>query len=367
MNQRSFRQHVRKIRSTVRQEHVKGGSEMKKIDFEAHFVTEEWVTMMFENKGYPRYDRDKKTNRFRVLWDDDGVEPIGDVLLNKLLDLGEGRLREMDAVGVDVQLLTLTTPGVELFDAATGTALAKRANDELSGVVKEYPDRFIGYAALAPQNPEAAADELERTVKELGFKGWKTGSNYGDSYLDERRYWPILERAEKLNVPVYLHPTFPAIPQLRTAYGIPLAGAPFGFGVETAMCMMRLILSGVFDTYPKLKMILGHLGEALPFLMDRIDYPYVKPWFLADARPKLERKPSEYLKSNVFVTTSGNYFEPAFMCTYQAMGIDRILLGTDYPYEDPEECMQFLKGLPISQEDKDKVYSLNASQIGISV
>ena len=339
---------------------------MKGIDFEAHFVTEEWVKMMFENKGYPRYVRDKKTNACRVWWAPDGVEPIGDILLNKLLDLGEGRLKTMDASGIDVQVLSLTIPGVELFDGATGTALAKKTNDVLSEVIQKHQDRFLGFAALAPQKPEEAADELERAVKDLGLKGWKTHSNYGDSYLDDKKYWPILEKAEELDVPIYLHPSFPAIPQLRTSYGFALAGAPFGFGFETAMCMMRLILSGAFDKYPGLKIMLGHLGEALPFLLERIDHPYVRPWFAADARPKLERKPSEYLKENVFVTTSGNYFEPAFMCTYQAMGIDRILLGTDYPYEDPDECMRFLEGLPISQEDKDKIYDLNASRIGIT-
>ena len=340
---------------------------MKKIDFEAHFVTDEWVTMMFENKGYPRYVRDEKTAQCRVQWSPDDVEPIGDILLNKLLDLGEGRLKVMDDNGVDLQVLSLTIPGVELMDASTGTALARNVNDALADVVRKYPDRFLGFAALAPQSPEEAADELERAVKELDLKGWKTHSNYGENYLDEKRYWPIFERAEKLNVPIYLHPSFPTIPQLKTDYGWALSGAPFGFGVETAICMMRLVLSGVFDRYPGLKVILGHLGEGLPFLLARIDYPYVIPWFDPNARPELNKKPSDYFKNNVFVTTSGNYFEPAFMCTYQALGIDRILLGTDYPYEDPNECIRFLEGLSIPKEEKDKIYYGNADQLGIHV
>ncbi|NIO06110.1 MAG: amidohydrolase family protein [Proteobacteria bacterium] len=338
---------------------------MKKIDFEAHFVTEEWVAKMFENKGYPKYVRAKKTNTCQILWGGDAVEPIGDILLRKLLDSGEGRLKAMDETGVDVQVLSLTIPGVELLDPSVGTALARKTNDALFEVIKKHPDRFFGFAALAPQSPEEAAEELERAVKELGLKGWKTHSNYGDTYLDDKKYWSILERAEKLDVPVYLHPSFPSIPQLRTSYGWALSGAPFGFGVETAICMMRLILSGVFDHYPRLKFILGHLGEGLPFLLARIDYPYVIPWFDPDARPKLERKPSEYIKNNVFITTSGNYFLPAFMCTYDAMGIDRILLGTDYPYEDPKECIQFVEGLPLSEEDKNKIYYQNARQIDV--
>lgn len=340
---------------------------MKKIDFEAHFVTDEWVTEMFGNRGYPRYVRDEKTAQCRVQWSPDDVEPIGDILLNKLLDLGEGRLKVMDDNGVDLQVLSLTIPGVELMDASTGTALARNVNDALANVVRKYPDRFLGFAALAPQSPEEAADELERAVKELDLKGWKTHSNYGENYLDEKRYWPIFERAEKLNVPIYLHPSFPTIPQLKTDYGWALSGAPFGFGVETALCMMRLVLSGVFDRYPGLKVILGHLGEGLPFLLARIDYPYVIPWFDPNARPELNKKPSDYFKNNVFVTTSGNYYEPAFMCTYEAMGIDRILLGTDYPYEDPDECIRFLEGLSIPKEEKDKIYYGNAYQLGIHV
>ena len=340
---------------------------MKKIDFEAHFVTDEWVTEMFGNRGYPRYVRDEKTAQCRVQWSPDDVEPIGDILLNKLLDLGESRLKVMDDNGVDLQVLSLTIPGVELMDASTGTALARNVNDALADVVRKYPDRFLGFAALAPQSPEEAADELERAVKELDLKGWKTHSNYGDSYLDEKRYWPIFERAEKLDVPIYLHPSFPTIPQLKTDYGWALSGAPFGFGIETAICMMRLVLSGVFDRYPGLKVILGHLGEGLPFLLARIDYPYVIPWFDPNARPELNKKPSDYFKNNVFVTTSGNYYEPAFMCTYEAMGIDRILLGTDYPYEDPDECIRFLEGLSIPKEEKDKIYYGNAYQLGIHV
>jgi predicted TIM-barrel fold metal-dependent hydrolase len=172
---------------------------MKKIDFEAHFVTEEWLAKMFEKKGYPKYDG--------------AVEPIGDVLLEKLLDLGEGRLRSMDENGIDMQVLSLTIPGVEQLDPRIGTALARNVNDALAEVIKSYPDRFLGFASLAPQSPGEAAEELERCVKELDLRGWKTHSNYGGSYLDDKKYWPIFERAAKLDVPVYLHirPTRPSL------------------------------------------------------------------------------------------------------------------------------------------------------------
>jgi predicted TIM-barrel fold metal-dependent hydrolase len=134
----------------------------------------------------------------------------------------------MDAAGIDVQCLSMGTPGVERLEPSLGAALAKSTNDHLSRAIKKHPDRFIGLATLAPKDPRGAADELERTVKDLGFKGWKTNSNYGDSYLDDKRYWPILERAEKLNAFIYLHPTVPAIRELN-AYGYALGGPPFGF------------------------------------------------------------------------------------------------------------------------------------------
>jgi predicted TIM-barrel fold metal-dependent hydrolase len=336
---------------------------MRKIDFEAHFATEEWIQALVQNEGYPRIGMDKKTNRRRFYFSADAIEPFSDVLQDKLLDLEETRITEMDSAEIDVQV-----PGVEHFDPSTGTALAKHCNDFLAGVIDKNPYRFVGFASLCPKDPEEAVKELERAVKELGLKGWKTHSNYGDIYPDDKRFWPIFAKAEALDVPIYLHPTAPMISQLH-AYGFALAGAPFGFGIETSMVMMRLVFSGVLEAFPNLKIILGHLGEGLPFILQRIDFPYVRPHFKNDPEvvPQIKKKPSDYLLQNMFVSTSGNYLEPAFMCTKEAMGIDRILLATDYPFEDPTECMQFLEGLPLAREDKDKVYYQNAKQVGIEV
>jgi predicted TIM-barrel fold metal-dependent hydrolase len=338
---------------------------MTRIDFEAHFVTREYVRALEENSGYPRYGLDQRTGGRRLEYTRDVGEPLGDVLLDRLLDTGEQRLEDMDAAGVDVQVLSLTSPGVEQFDPEKGTVLARKANEELARVIERHPDRYLGFAALAPRDPEAAADELERAVKDLGLRGWKTHSNYGDTYLDDEEYRPILARAEQLDVPIYLHPTVPAMPQLRK-YGFALAGAPFGFGIETSVCMMRLIYSGIFDRYPRLQIMLGHLGEGLPFLVQRMDFAYVRPWFDPDARPDLKKKPSDYLRENVFVTTSGNYFAAAFTCTCEAMGIDRILFASDYPYEDSKECVQFVEGLAIGREEREKIYFRNAGQFGIT-
>ena len=335
---------------------------MKKIDFEAHFHTKEYLEAMYRNTGYPRFAAGQEAKSVRLWYNEEVGQPYGDLLLKDLLNMGEERLARMDKCGIDIEVLSLAAPGLEQLDHSVAADLARKTNDSLSQVIKRFPGRFMGYAALAPGDPDAA-DELERCVGELDFKAWNTHSNYGDSYLDDKRYWPIMERCEKLKVPICVHPTVPAIPQIK-GYGFALAGAPFGFGLETALCAMRLIFSGVFDAFPTLKIILGHLGEGLPFILKRIDWAYVRP-FDPKARPTISKKPGEYVRTNFFVTTSGNYFEPAFRCTADALGLDRILLGTDYPYEDPEECIEFIEGLPLSTQEKEKIYSVNAAQIGI--
>ncbi len=340
---------------------------MKKIDFETHFATQEWIDALYQNKTYPRLEENKEKKTRRLYFTETAVEPFSDVLLGRLLDTGANRIKDMDDAGIDMQVLSLTAPGIEQFDPKIGARLAQQSNDALAQIIGRHPERFTGFAALPAKDPDAAIKELQRAVKDLGLIGWKTHSNYGDAYLDDKRFWPILAKAEELDVPIYLHPTAPMISQLQT-YGFALAGAPFGFGVETAMVMMRLILSGVFDTFPNLKIILGHLGEGLPFVLQRIDFPYVRPHFKNDpgARPDLNKKPSEYLRHNMWVTTSGNYLQPAFMCTKEALGIDRILLSTDYPYEDAGECMQFLESLPLSATEKEKIYHQNARVFGLT-
>ena len=341
---------------------------MKTIDLETHFVTQEWIDAIYANPEYPRFVDDPASGKRRMYYRDDAFEPHGDFLLDRLLDVGEGRIEGMDAAGVDVAVVSLTAPGTDHFDPATGTRLAGRINDELAAAIDKYPDRLMGFAALAPKDPYAAAAELERAVKELGFRGWKCHSNFGDSYIDEKRYWPILAKAEELGVPIYLHPVAPMIPQLRT-YGLALAGAAFGFGIETATAMMRLILSGALDAFPKLKIILGHYGEGLPFLMQRIDHPFVRPHLKAsdpDVVPALERLPSDYLRDNMVVTTSGNYLPAAFKCTREALGMDKILLGTDYPYEEMDDCMRFLEGLEMPGEEKAQLFYKNAAALGFA-
>ena len=331
-----------------------------KIDYEAHFLSQSYITLLYQMKGYPRMEDDGTPESRRMCYSHDSYEPFGPTLFGRLTDLGEGRLRMMDQFGIDIQALSLSAPGCEPFDEETGMRAARMANDDLYAAIKKHPDRFRGYAALNLKNVDAACRELQRCVKEMGFVGWKTHSNYGDDdYLDDKKYWPILAKAEELGCNIYLHPTNPAIPQLQK-YGFALAGAPFGFGVETAMVAMRLILSGALDAFPNLKIILGHYGEGLPFIARRINFPYVRDHFDPSKRPAIKKLPGDYLVRNFWVTTSGNTLEAAFVCTRDTLGLDRILLGCDYPYENLEEITAFLEGLPIAAEDRDRIYAQNA-------
>jgi predicted TIM-barrel fold metal-dependent hydrolase len=339
---------------------------MKKIDFETHFFSRVFFEFLQHHKAYPHYSFDQHSNSPRIWYSPNVSVKQGELLVNRLLSLNEERIEAMDEAGIDVQILSLSEPSVELFDPPIGTALAKSTNDRLAEAINTYPGRFMGFAALAPQDPAEAVKELTRAVMELGFVGWLTHSNFGDTYLDHEMYWPILEQAEALNVPIYIHPSFPAITQLHD-YGFALAGAPFGFQFETAMCLMRMILNGVFDRFPNLNIILGHFGEALPFLMERIDFPFVRPWFAPQERPKIQRKPSDVLRENLFVTTSGRFYEPAFRCTVEALGTDRVLFGTDHPYETMSDGVEFIESVTLSQEDKQKIYHLNAARLGVSI
>jgi len=336
---------------------------MKKIDLEAHFITQGYQDYMLSRKELPR---EESRGEVVGLWYEENVwEPHGVGLEERLLNLAEGRLKDMDEVGIDMQVLSLTAPGCEQFGPDDGTALARKANDELSRVIQKYPDRFIGLTALAPQSPVEAADELERAVKELGLRGAKINSHVGDTYLDDKRYWVIFEKAEKLGVPIYLHPTTPSPSMLKpyADYGFALSGPALGFSAETALHAMRLIYSGVFDKYPGLKIILGHLGEGLIFWMYRIDFVFRKVWADDTIQPKIKQRPSDYIRNNFLVTTSGMFAVPAFMSTFLEIGADRIMFAVDYPYEKSEEAVSLMERVPISDIDKEKIYHLTAERL----
>jgi uncharacterized protein len=333
---------------------------MRTIDLEHHFTTPLYMETLRANATAPRTDPAKGL----AYWEDTWI-PLGKTGAGpKLADMGEGRIEAMDRAGVDVAVLSLTAPGVEPLDPATATKVAHDVNDRLAEYVAAYPDRLAGMATVSVKETGAAIAELERCVKELGFKGWHTHSNFGDSYLDEKRYWPILAAAEALDIPVYLHPTAPMIPELRS-FGICLAGPTFGFGTEVMYVFLRMIHRGVFDEFPKLKIILGHFGEAIPFLLDRVDTAYRQGYCEpnADVGPGSKELASHYVKNNLWVTSSGNYLPAAYYCTRDALGLDKIVLATDYPFEQMHQGIDFIKDLPISDEEKTAICETNTMRL----
>jgi len=333
---------------------------MRVIDVEHHFVTPLYTETLRANKTAPRAEDGKGVAYFEDTWVP--TPPAGPG--RKLADMGEGRIREMDEAGIDLAMLSLTAPGVEPFEPAVSTRVARDANDRLAEYVAAYPDRLDGWATVPVRDHEESVKELERCVNELGFKGWHTHSNFGDSYLDEKRYWPLLAKVEELGVPIYLHPTAPMIPELRT-FGYCLAGPTFGFGVEVMYVFLRMIHRGVFDEFPKLKIILGHFGEAIPFLLDRVDTAYRQGY--SNPRPEVGPGSAEpasyYVRKHLWVTSSGNYLPAAFHCTREALGVDKMLLGTDYPFEQLSTGVDFLRERPISGDEMMRICESNAVEL----
>jgi 5-carboxyvanillate decarboxylase len=341
---------------------------VKKIAIEEHFLTESLVDYLRSRKEWPRWEVVEGEEIERVYWAPSFYMPMNPALKSGLLDIEEIRLRHMDEVGIDMQVLSLSAPGVESLPASDGTSLAKRINDEVANIVKKYPKRFASFAAIAPQDPGAAANELERAVKDLGLKGAVVNSHIRGEYLDNQKFWVIFEKAERLGVPIYLHPREPSPDMIKPYLVYPaLASAMWGFGAETGLHAMRLICSGVFDKYPGLKIILGHLGEAIPYWLWRID----NFWLMErkgmahtySSVSKSQKKPSQYFKDNFYVTTSGMFWQPPLMCAYLVLGADRILFAVDYPYELNREGVQFMDSLPICDDDKEKIYHRNAEKL----
>ena len=286
-------------------------------------------------------------------------------ILERLLDTGEGRIHDMDAAGIDKQLLLLTSPGVQVFDAATAVAVAASSNDQAAEVVRRHPDRFAALAAIAPQDPQAGAGELERSVKRLGLKGAVINSHTRGEFLNDRKFWPIFEAAEALGVPVYLHPNTPPRDMIGPFLERGLEGAIYGFAVECGMHLLTLITSGVFDRFPKLRLVVGHLGEGAPFWMFRFDFMHraqVQARRYACLKP-LERKVSEYLRENVFFTTSGMAWEPAILFTRSVVGADHVLYAMDYPYQYVPEEVAAMEALPLSGPEKAAFFQLNAERL----
>ena len=284
-------------------------------------------------------------------------------LLERLCDLGEKRIAEMDAAGVDVQVLSLTSPGVEQLEPDEAATVARRCNDRLAEAVGAYPGRLAGFATIPTAAPDQAAAELERTVRDLGFKGALINGHLGGRYLDDKFFWPIFERAEALRVPIYLHPTQPPQPVIDVSYGgfeplvtDMLAGAGWGWHMETAVHIIRIIIGGVFDRFPNLQIVIGHMGEALPFMLERFEN-------MPPSLTKLKKPIPAYLRENIHYTFSGFNFLPAFLDLLLEVGVDRIMFSADHPYASMVQARAFLDKLPVSAVDRERIAHGNAEHL----
>jgi predicted TIM-barrel fold metal-dependent hydrolase len=281
-----------------------------------------------------------------------------------LLDVGEGRLADMDASGISMQVLSISASLIDKMEPSAARALARDANDVMAAAVKAHPDRFAAFATLALQEPEKAAAELERCVRQLGFKGVMANGTINGQFLDDPKFTPFFEAAEALDVPIYLHPAPPPKPVMDAYFsglpgqlGFALATAGWGWHVETGLHSLRLITTGIFDRFPRLKIIIGHMGENLPFSIARAQAVFERTAL------NLQRPFSEYFHDHFYLTTSGYFTTPPFLCMLQVVGVDRIMFSVDYPFSSNAAGRKFLDNLPISSEDLEKIAHGNAEKL----
>ncbi|CAB5713120.1 Predicted metal-dependent hydrolase of the TIM-barrel fold [Delftia tsuruhatensis] len=316
-------------------------NQTRKIAFEEHFMA----------PGFERYSK-----AFLQFIAPETAEELG----RRLADIDSLRLQEMDRAGIALTILSQTGPGVQGEpDRATAIRSAAQNNDYLASRIARHPTRFAGFAALAMQDPKAAATELERAVTQLGFKGALVNGHTQGAYYDDPACDVVWERLQALEVPLYLHPIdFPCIPQ--TLAGHPeIQGAAWGWGVETASHALRLLFGGVFDRFPGLRIVLGHMGEGLPFQRWRLDSRFAAYPFGV----QLQRRPSEYIGSNILITTSGVCSHAALAGAIAEMGAEAVMFSVDYPYESTEVAAAFIESAPLDEATRALVCHGNAERL----
>ena len=333
---------------------------IKKIDLENHFYDIRSVeALQARKKGdYPYWEKESNT----ITWVE-GVSMCQNKFYDELLDFSEKRLKTMDELGIEKAVISLA-PGIEALPPEEAIPACQKANAALYEVTKKYPGRFLGSAILPILDVDAAIKELEHCVKDYGFVMWQTHSNYGDGIdPDDKEFWPVWKKVAELGIFAYLHPTVSHQPKFNE-YGYTMAAPGLGFTIDTMGSIIRMILSGIFDEIPDLKVVLGHFGEALPFLIERMENRFA---WLTNPKQQNKKNIGDYWGENIFVTTSGNTSIPAFECTRSAIGMESIMLGTDYPFERMEECIAYLETCPMTEEEKEMLYYKNAAKLGLSL
>ena len=316
---------------------------MRTITLEEHFITRDFLkaTGAYGSRTPPQLQQ---------------MQP-------KLLDLGAGRLAAMDGAGISVQVLSLAALGVDQLNASDGTHVMAGVNDELHAAIQAHPDRFAGFAALALQDPPAAAGELDRCVRQLGFKGPLIDGTIDGKFLDAPEFLPFWEAAASLNVPVYLHPAPPPEP-VASAYfsGLPgetghlLSIAGWGWHAETGLHILRLIVTGLFDRFPGLQVIIGHMGEGVPYALARSSH-------ILSHAAHLRQPVADYFRTNVHVTTSGYFTRPPFECCREVVGLDRMMYSVDYPFSPNTSGRDFLAALSLDEADLQLLTHENAEKL----
>ena len=304
---------------------------------------------------------------FRSLWGfySASPSPRATAIMERLTDLGDRRIRDMDETGIDRQVIALTAPGVQILERGDAVALATLANDRLAEAVRNHPQRFSGMTAIAPQDPAQAAREIERGATKLGMNAVVVNSHTHGEYLDDPKFWEIFEVAQAVGHAIYIHPQTPPRSMIAPMLERGLDSAIFGFAVETGMHLLRIIVAGVFDRFPNLRIIVGHCGEGLPFWLFRLDYMHaasVKAGRYASQQP-LKKRISDYLRENVYITTSGMAWEPAITFCQSVLGMDRVLYAMDYPYQYVADEVRVSDNLPLSPADKRRFFQQNAERV----
>ena len=329
---------------------------MRIIDLEHHFYTQHFLDAASGRQDPPSYDPETKAVCYtKGIWMPLGKGP----LLDALLDLSEKRIALMDAAGIDTAVLECS-PGAEEIPGEEGIRLCRDINQTVFELTQIYPGRFLGAAVLPVFEPEAAVKELEHCVRDYGFVIWHTHSNYGNAWPDDEAFRPILKKAAELGTPVYIHPSMPDNPRINSL-GVVMSAAGLGFTLDTMTTISAFMSRGVLDEIPGLKLICGHFGEALPFLMERMDS--FLGFIGVEPLRTNQQVPSYYFRNNIWVTTSGNYLKEAFTLTKNVLGIDHILVGTDHPYGPMKKETDFLAGLDLTDEEREKLYYKNAESL----
>lgn len=283
----------------------------------------------------------------------------------RIQSLGEERIADMDASGIDMQVVSLAAPGVQIFEPAEATAIARDANDQLAEGIAAYPDRLVGLAAFSPLDPANAARELERGVTELDLRGAILNSHTLGTYLDDERYWDVFEAAESLDVPVYLHPNTPSKQMIEPFLKRGLDAAVYGFACETGLHALRLIVSGLFDRFPKLQIVLGHCGEALPYWLYRIDFMHTRLSRVGryEHVQPLERRAWDYLADNFHYTSSGVGWAPPVKFVQEVIGVERMMYAMDYPWQFVPEEVGVFDAMDVDEAARKAFFEDNARRL----